>query len=116
MFCTNRNMRHDQQGPKLAIASVHLQPAPARPPEREEEEDGHADGRDLARVRVEPARDQRCPDERRAEVARGERYPRYASRHPRRASFVRCGKQYTFNADLGGQTEDMGRGTYGRVR
>ena len=53
----------------------HSQPVPARPPEREDEEDSHDDRRDLARVRVEPAGDERGADERRAQVARGEGDP-----------------------------------------
>lgn len=62
----------------------------ARPPERKQEEDGENDAGDLARVRIEAARDEGGADETRAEVPRGEREPRDPARHARRAALVRC--------------------------
>ena len=68
---------------------MHVHPALPCPPKREEEEGGHGERRDLARVRVEPARYERGADEGRTEVARGERDPRDPARHACRPALVR---------------------------
>jgi hypothetical protein len=62
------------------------------PPERKDEEDGEDNAGDLARVGVEPARDERRADQARTEVARREREPGYAAGHDRRAALIRCSK------------------------
>ena len=45
------------------VQFVHLHPALPRPPEREEEEGGHDEGRDLRRIRIEPTDNERGTDE-----------------------------------------------------
>jgi hypothetical protein len=64
------------------------------PPERKDEEDGEDNAGDLARVGVEPARDERRADQARTEVARREREPGYAAGHDRRAALIRCSKPF----------------------
>ena len=49
----------------------YLQPVPACPPEGEDEEGGHDEGRDLARVGVESARYQSSTNKARAKVTSG---------------------------------------------
>lgn len=69
---------------------THVQPILSRPPERKQEKHGKDETCDLARVGIESTGDQAGADERRAEIARGERDPGYTTRHARLASFVGC--------------------------
>ena len=68
----------------------HAQEITAGPPERKDKKRGKHEAGDLARIRVEPARDKRRADQARAEVSRGQCEPRYTARHARRAALVRC--------------------------
>jgi len=74
--------RHSQQ-------EDPCQEIPPRPPKRKHEKHSEDEARDLGRVGVEPARDERGAYQPRTEVPSREREPRDAAGHARRAAFVR---------------------------
>lgn len=72
--------------------ALDVQPIPACPPQREQEERSEDDGGDFTSVGVEPAGNQAGADERRAEVACGEGDPWDPARHAGRAALIGCGE------------------------
>jgi len=74
--------RHSQQ-------KDPCQEIPPRPPKRKHEKHSEDEACDLARVGVEPARDERGAYQPRTEVPSREREPRDAAGHARRAALVR---------------------------
>lgn len=73
----------------LLVSSQYI---PSSPPEREQEESGQHQGRNLARVGIETARDQASANEGRAKVASWKRDPTDATGHTGRTSLVRYKK------------------------
>lgn len=90
----NATINHHHPSSRHPGKKENAQQIPPSPPEREHEKDREDETGDLAGVGIEPARDERCADQARAEVSRREGEPGYAARHARRASLVRCARAY----------------------
>jgi len=86
LSATEKKKRHE----KRAERGANAQEIPPRPPKRKQEKHSEDEARDLARVGVEPARDERGANQPRTEVPSREREPRDAAGHARRAALVRC--------------------------